>query len=205
MGPGTGTAWQHDVRWQPDRTLTIFDNGSIPKVHSQSRIIRERIDWAHRKVTVLSRYVGGISAGSQGNAEVLPNGNSFIGWGEEPFMTEFAPTGQVLFSARFPAPGQSYRAYRFPWSATPVSRPAIAVKAGAGAAATVYASWNGATAVSSWRVIAGESAAALAPVAETPSSGFETAVAVTTGAAAFAVQALGAEGQVLGTSPVVPR
>ncbi len=205
MGPGTGTAWQHDVRWQPDRTLTIFDNGSVPKVHSQSRIIRERIDWPHRKVTVLSRYVGGISAGSQGNAQVLPNGNSFIGWGEEPFMTEFAPTGQVLFSARFPAPGQSYRAYRFPWSATPASRPAIAVKPGAGAAATVYASWNGATAVSAWRVIAGEGAAALAPVAETPSTGFETAVPVTTGAAAFAVQALGAEGQVLGTSPVVPR
>jgi len=28
MGPGTGTAWQHDVRWQPDHTLTFFDNGA---------------------------------------------------------------------------------------------------------------------------------------------------------------------------------
>ncbi len=114
MGPGTGTAWQHDVRWQPDRTLTIFDNGSVPKVHSQSRIIRERIDWAHRKVTLVSRYIGGISAGSQGNDQVLPNGNSFIGWGEEPFMTEFAPTGQVLFSARFPRPGPVIPCLPFP-------------------------------------------------------------------------------------------
>ena len=45
MGSGTGTAWQHDVRWQPDGTLTIFDDGATPKEHSQSRAIRERIDW----------------------------------------------------------------------------------------------------------------------------------------------------------------
>ena len=31
MGPGTGTAYQHDVRWQPDQTLTIFDNGAVPE------------------------------------------------------------------------------------------------------------------------------------------------------------------------------
>ncbi len=44
MGPGTGTAWQHDARWLPDHTLTIFDNGATPKAHSQSRAIHERID-----------------------------------------------------------------------------------------------------------------------------------------------------------------
>jgi len=205
MGPGTGTAYQHDVRWQPDRTLTIFDNGSVPKVHSQSRILRERIDWAHRSVSLVGRFVGGISSGSQGNAQVQANGNTFVGWGEEPYMTEFGPAGQTLFSARFPSPGQSYRAYRFPWSATPASRPAIAVKAGAGSSATVYASWNGATGVSAWRVLAGASSSSLAPVAQAPWSGFETAVPVGTAAGFFAVQALGGEGQVLGTSPVVPR
>ena len=205
MGPGTGTAYQHDVRWQPDRTLTIFDNGSVPKVHSQSRILRERIDWAHRSVSLVGRFVGGISSGSQGNAQVQANGNTFVGWGEEPYMTEFGPAGQTLFSARFPSPGQSYRAYRFPWSATPASRPAIAVTAGAGSSATVYASWNGATAVSAWRVLAGASSSSLAPVAQAAWSGFETAVPVGASAGYFAVQALGSEGQVLGTSPVVPR
>ncbi|MCW3032491.1 MAG: hypothetical protein JWM60_836 [Solirubrobacterales bacterium] len=205
MGPGTGTAWQHDVRWQPDRTLTIFDNGAVPKVHSESRIIRERIDWAHRKVTLVSRYVDHLLAGSQGNAQVLPNGNSFVGWGEEPFLTEFSPAGQILFSARFPSPGQSYRAFRFPWSATPASRPAIVVKPGAGAAATVYASWNGATDISAWRVLAGTTPATLTTVAEVPYSGFETAVPDSTGAANFAVQALGASGEVRATSAVVAR
>lgn len=205
MGPGTGTAYQHDVRWQPDRTLTIFDNGSVPKVHSQSRILRERIDWAHRSVSLVGRFVGGISSGSQGNAQVQANGNTFVGWGEEPYMTEFGPAGQTLFSARFPSPGQSYRAYRFPWSATPASRPAIAVNAGAGSSATVYASWNGATAVSAWRVLAGASGSSLAPVAQAAWSGFETAIPVSVTAGSFAVQALGPDGSVIGTSPTVPR
>jgi hypothetical protein len=205
MGPGTGTAWQHDVRWQPDRTLTMFDNGSVPKEHTESRLLREKIDWAHRKVTLVGRYAGHILSGSQGNDQVLPNGDSFVGWGEEPFMTEFAASGAVLFSARFPAPGQSYRAYRFPWSATPSTRPALAVKAGAGAAVTVYASWNGATSVTAWRVLAGPSASTLTAVAQVPSGGFETAIPLTSSEAAFAVQALGAEGQVLASSVAAPR
>ena len=203
MGPGTGTAYQHDVRWQPDRTLTIFDNGAVPKVHSQSRILRERIDWAHRSVSLVGRLIGGISSGSQGNAEVMANGSTFVGWGEEPFMTEFGPSGQVLFSASFPAPGQSYRAYRFPWSATPASRPSIAVTRTSPSAATVYASWNGATSVAAWRVLAGASASQLAPAAQGAWTNFETAVPVTAGTAYFEVQALGAEGQVLGTSGAV--
>ena len=203
MGPGTGTAYQHDVRWQPDRTLTIFDNGAVPKVHSQSRILREQIDWAHRSVSLVGRLIGGISSGSQGNAEVMANGSTFVGWGEEPFMTEFGPSGQVLFSASFPSPGQSYRAYRFPWSATPASRPSIAVTRASAGAATVYASWNGATSVSAWRVLSGPSASSLGPVAQAAWTNFETAVPVAAGTAYFEVQALGAEGQVLGASGAV--
>jgi hypothetical protein len=205
MGAGTGTAYQHDVRWQPDRTLTIFDNGAVPKVHSESRVIRERIDWVHKSVSLVSRYSGRIVSGSQGNDEVLPNGDSFVGWGEEPYMTEFSPTGQILFSARFPQPGQSYRAYRFPWSATPASRPVIAVKSASATSATVYASWNGATGVSSWQVLGGASATSLAPVASAAANGFETAIGVTGGFAYLAVQALGPGGQVLSTSPAAKR
>jgi Arylsulfotransferase (ASST) len=205
MGPGTGTAWQHDVRWQPDRTLTIFDNGAVPKVHSESRVIREKIDWAHRSVSLVSRLSGKILSGSQGNGQVLPNGNTFVGWGEEPFLTEFSPTGAILFSARFPAPGQSYRAFRFPWSATPASRPSIAVTAGAAGAVTVYASWNGATAVSNWQVLGGTSSSTLAPLTTVPSGGFETPISIPSAPAVLAVQALGPTGQALGGSAVIPK
>jgi hypothetical protein len=206
MGPGTGTAWQHDVRWQTDHTLTVFDNGATPKVHSQSRVIRERIDWAHRTVKLLTRNVHtpAVLSGSQGDDQLLPNGDSFVGWGEEPYLTEFSPTGQILFDAHLAAPGQSYRAYRFPWSASPASPPAIALKSSGADAVTVYASWNGATGVSAWTLLAGSSSTALRPIATSARTGFETTIAVRSRETWFAVQARGPGGQLLATSAPAP-
>ena len=203
MGPGTGTAYQHDVRWQPDHTLTIFDNGAVPKAHSQTRVIREAIDWPHKRVTLVSRYVHtpGMLAGSQGNDQVQADGNSFVGWGELPYFTEFGPTGQTLLDGHIPAPGQSYRTFRFPWNATPATPPSVAVSA-KNSTATIYASWNGATEVSSWRVISGPHQTGLVPIASSPVTGFETAITVHSSNAYFAVQAIGASGQVLGSSVV---
>ena len=66
----------------------------------------------------------------------------------------------------------------------------------------VYASWNGATAVTSWQLLTGPSASRLTPVSTTPNSGFETTIPAR--AAPFLqVRALGASGRVLGTSRVV--
>jgi Arylsulfotransferase (ASST) len=202
MGPGTGTAWQHDARWQPNGTITIFDDGSTPREHSQSRAIRERIDWHTRTVELVGRYVHtpAVLSGSQGNDQVLSDGDSFVGWGEEPYVSEFSPSGRVLFSARLPPTGESYRAYRFAWSGQPTTPPAIAVKQTGADAQTVYASWNGATDVSEWRVLGGPSASALSPLATAPRDGFETAIPVAGQDDWFAVQALGQGGQVLATS-----
>lgn len=206
MGSGTGTAYQHDARWQPDHTITIFDNGAVPKAHAYSRTIHERIDFKHRTVKLLSRDVRtpAILSGSQGNNQVLANGDSFVGWGEAPYFTEFNAAGQAVFDAHLPYPAQVYRSYRFEWNAVPAAVPSIAVKVAA-AATTVYASWNGATGVGSWRVLAGATPATLATVAEVPSGGFETAVTVPSAAPVFAVQALGAAGEVLGGSHAISR
>jgi hypothetical protein len=64
----------------------------------------------------------------------------------------------------------------------------------------VYASWNGATQVRSWRVLGGTSAGAQAAVASAAKSGFETAIPVARGYSTFRVQALDAHGRTLGTS-----
>jgi hypothetical protein len=103
------------------------------------------------------------------------------------------------------APGESYRAYRFPWSATPAHAPALAAAAGSGASTVAYASWNGATAVTGWRVFAGPSPKSLAAVGQFSRAGFETEMTVGTTQPYIAVQALGAEGQVLGSSVAVKR
>ncbi len=94
---------------------------------------------------------------------------------------------------------QSYRAYRFQWWGQPLTPPYIAVTATSGGD-VVYASWNGATDVAAWRVLAGPSAAALQPVAQVPKTQFEAAVPVSAAGPYFAVQALDQNGNVLSTS-----
>ena len=66
----------------------------------------------------------------------------------------------------------------------------------------VYASWNGATNVTSWEVLAGETPTSLTKVATAPWSNFETKIPVTSSDTMFEVKALNKEGAVLSTSEV---
>jgi arylsulfotransferase ASST len=202
MGPGTRTAWQHDARRQPDGTITIFDNGADPKVHDQSRAIVVKLDEDEMTATLLREYThpDRLLAGSQGNMQVLSNFNVFVGWGSEPVLSEFNSGGELLFSADFPTESESYRAFRFPWSGRPQDEPAIAAETGPEDEVTVYASWNGATEVATWQVLAGPGPERLEAVASAPRKGFETAITLNTTEPYVRVQAKTASGKVLGTS-----
>jgi hypothetical protein len=206
LGAGAATAYQHDATLLANGTISVFDNGGVPKVHPQSRGIIIAVNTQAGTDTLVAQYVHptALAAGSQGNFQTLANGDAFLGWGALPYFSEFSPSGQLLFDAHLPAKNQSYRGYRFSWTGTPPSAPSIAASAsGATATATVYASWNGATNVTSWRVLAGASASTLAPAAAATRTGFETAI-TTPGAAPYvAVQALDATGAVLGTSKTI--
>ena len=70
-------------------------------------------------------------------------------------------------------------------------------------ATMLYASWNGATLLASWRVLAGASPTQLAPVATAARAGFETAIATPGAAPYVAVQALDATGAVLSNSATI--
>jgi hypothetical protein len=205
IGRGAGVAWQHDAREQPDGTITFFDNGATPVVHSQSRAIAVRLDPKQRTATLVREQAHPgkpLIAGSQGNVQALPGGAWTVGWGESPYLSEFAADGQLVFDAHLPASYESYRVYRLAWSGRPAQAPALAVvRAASGARATVYASWNGATEVASWRVLAGPSPARLTAVASAPRRGFETAIAVGSLPGGYVqVQALDAAGAVIGAS-----
>jgi hypothetical protein len=67
----------------------------------------------------------------------------------------------------------------------------------------VHASWNGATGVSSWRVLGGARSGSLTPLATIPSSGFESSTTLPKKYAYVAVQALDSSGQELGVSQTV--
>jgi hypothetical protein len=207
MGRGTAFAFQHDVRVRSDdgTVLTVFDDGAgPPTVHSQSRAITLRLDHRRRTATLMrqSAHSPGLLANYEGNTQLLDGGDQFVGWGQQPYFTEFDPSGHVVFDGRFVDANSSYRVYRYSWVGTPQTPPSITAST-AGGRTVVYASWNGATEVSRWQVLAGPTRSSLRLVASERRTGFETAVSVKgTGYHAFAVRALNAAGQALGTSPI---
>jgi Arylsulfotransferase (ASST) len=202
---GAATAYQHDATVRPNGTISVFDNGGVPKVHAQSRGLVLAVNTQAKTDSVVAEYdhpSPPLAAGSQGDIQTLENGDVFIGWGAEPYFSEFSAGGQLLFDAHMHGTYQSYRSFRFQWTGAPSEPPAIAaVKTGSQLA--VYASWNGDTRTAGWQVLAGPSATQLTPVASAARSGFETAIATPLAEGYVAVQALGAGGEVLGTSRTI--
>ncbi len=207
MGPGTQFEWQHDAHMQPDGTITIFDNGSGlgPQHQSQSRALRIRLNFKTMRATLVKQFAHGpaVLSPNEGSVQVLRDGDTFVGWGGDPDFSEFGSRGRQRFGLSFPTPMQSYRAYRFPWWGQPLTPPNVAVNA-TSSGDVVYATWDGATDVAAWRVLAGPSATALQPVAQAPKTQFETAIPVSGVGPDFAVQAIGQDGSVLSTSSVTP-
>jgi len=207
MGPGAATAWQHDARMHSDGSITMFDNGSSPRVHYQSRGVRIAIDTARHTARLLASYPhpgGALLADSQGDTQQLASGNVIVGWGAIPSVSETGPSGSLLLDAHLPAGSSSYRAFRFPWSGHPLTQPAVSARVLAtGDSTAVFASWNGASSVASWRVLAGQSPNALIATATMPDSGFESSVTFPDAYAYVAVQALGPAGEVLAGSATV--
>lgn len=180
MGPGTHFYWQHDVRAHAGGLLTVFDNAAAPAEEPQSRALVLRLSGrratlvradVHKPERVLSHFMG--------NAQLLSNGHMFVGWGGSPFVTEFDAKAAIVFDAHLPRGGESYRAFRFPWTARPHDSPRLVAG---------YASWNGATEVASWRV---EGSGQIVP-----RTGFETRLPSN----ARSVAALDAAGATLGRS-----
>jgi hypothetical protein len=213
MGSGTLTYWQHDARLMPDGEITIFDDGSNPAHEKQSRAVRIALDQGNHSARLVKAFTHGeapLLAASQGNAQTLANSNTVVGYGGAPYVSEYAPDGSLRFDAHFPLDQVFYRAYRFPWSGTPMTPPAVLANLNNTAEETIVRmSWNGATDVASWRVLAGARADALQARATVPASGFETqAILPATyrgdkGNGFVAVHALDSAGHVLGTSHTV--
>jgi hypothetical protein len=203
MGPEARFAWQHDVRRQPDGTITMFDNGAAPPVHKLTRILVLRLDMANMRATLVRSYhhPKRLLSPFEGNAQFLPDGHIFIGWGGWPYVSELGKDGRMLFDAYFghgKPPGKdadTYRAYRFVWHGHPTDVPATAIANG-----KVYVSWNGATEVKRWRLMSGDKSDALTAGSTVAKNGFETGIPLPAKGKYVAVQALDANGKVLAIS-----
>jgi hypothetical protein len=127
----------------------------------------------------------------------LSNGDDFVGFGAFPDFTEYSPTGQVLLDGRLSVDNASYRTFRFPWSGGPAEAPR-AVAARAGSSVKVSASWNGATGVAAWQLLAGPDV-----VATARATGFETSITAPVPGGSVTMRALDGSGAVLATSAPV--
>ncbi len=208
MGPGTRMAWQHDARMLPDGRVSFFDDGSNPPIHHQSRGVRIALNLKSHAARLVSAYTHAdpqLLAASQGNMQTLPDGNAVVGYGGVPAISEYAAGGALLFDAHLPFDMSFYRAFRFPWAGRPLSPPAVlAGLNNTGEETIVHASWNGATEVASWRVLAsGPSGGALTARATIPDDGFESSTTLPRKYARVAVQALDSAGLPIGTSRTV--
>lgn len=211
FGPNTSFQWQHDVTMADDSTVTLFDDnccqisgaGTYLAPNGPSRALTLRLNLADHTVSLGGQYQhpGGQSAAYMGSAQALANGNMFVGWGNQPYFSEFSKSGKLLLDATLPGSNVSYRVNQLSqWNGLPLTPPSAAATS-AGGKTVVYASWNGATGVRSWRVLGGPDSGHLSTLTTVAKSGFETAIPVGSGSV-FKVQALDAQGNVIGTSAV---
>jgi EmrB/QacA subfamily drug resistance transporter len=214
---GAAFQWQHDVVLQSgsptqgQTVITLFDDhccqltggGTYVTPTGPSRGLVVKLDQPTHTVSLVAQYgqLRGDNSDYMGDTQPLANGNVFVGWGSQPYLSEYSHSGKLLLDGYFPGSDLSYRAELEPWVGMPLTRPSGAARV-SGGRATVYASWNGATKLTAWRVLAGPAAGSLTAVANAPRSGFETAIRVTGSYRSYEVEALGSGGQVLGTSKV---
>ncbi|HET9059075.1 MAG TPA: arylsulfotransferase family protein [Acidimicrobiales bacterium] len=217
MGQGAHFYWQHDAEPHAGNsgpasvtasaafTMTVFDDGASPSEENQSRGLVLDIDPANHRASLRRALLhpAGFLAANQGNVQLLADGRAFVGWGNQPYFSEFSAQGHLTLDGVMPLGYHSYRAYTADWKGTPSEPPAIAVRDNPAGGVVVYASWNGSTATSTWRVLAGEHPGHLGPVGAEESAGFETEIAVNSAGPFYQAVAVGASGQVLARSPAV--
>jgi hypothetical protein len=200
--------FQHDARRAGNGVISLFDNSAGPPIlRKQSRAIKLAVDERRKTVRLIEQYQhpAKILAPNQGSARVQPNGNVFVGWGQAPVFSEYTAGGRLIFNGRLTRGKGNYRAIRAPWIGRPATAPDVAAQVREDRIA-VWASWNGATEVARWEVLAGATADALQPVGSARRAGFETALSAPAGQAFVAVRALDTGGNVLGTSRAIePR
>jgi hypothetical protein len=218
LGRNAQFEWQHDIQLHPQGVVSLFDdhccaitgvvNGiaQFAPASGPARGLVLRLDMKRHTAALGAQYVraANFDVAFSGNTQLLPNGNVLVGWGSRPYFSEYSQSGRLLFDGVFPSPNNNYRSFVRQWVGRPYFPPTGAARRHNGKA-TVYASWDGATEVQAWRVLAGSNAQHLTSVALGPKTGFETAIGLGRGYSRYRVQALDAKGHVLGTSAVFPK
>jgi hypothetical protein len=168
-------AYQHHARWvDPEeaglpnephiRYISLFDNEGygdhlhqIPGYRNYSRGTIIKLDHESLSVSLVQEYLlphPEKTSDSQGNLQVLPNGNILIGWGANPVITEHLFTGKPIFHAVInDKEYASYRAFKGPFEGNPKEPPAlVSIYDSNKNVTTIHISWNGSTKTKAWNI-----------------------------------------------------
>lgn len=164
-------SFQHDARFISDNethtVISLFDNGSNGFNQTQSHSTGQIISLDHRTkvasclLNLDPPFVDGHAhiSKSQGNFQLLPNGNKIMGWGNDAFWTEYGPDNEIVFYGNLGWSNvMNYRVHKFDnWVGLPLTKPALWAYSKEGDEMMMYVSWNGATEVKSWRFYGSDS------------------------------------------------
>jgi outer membrane protein assembly factor BamB len=202
LDPAARFYWQHHARALGSNTITLFDNAV--RKERQSRGLVLSLNTAKKHVSLEHAYVhpAGLDSTALGSVELQPDGRVFVGWGDQPYFSEFAPDGTLLLDGQLPIGIGSYRAFVRDWVGHPTGQPKILARANPAGGFVVYASWNGATEIDQWTILAGTNRTSLAPVGSQEWTGLETAIVVNSTGPYFAAVALDKNGNELGRSAI---
>ena len=188
------------------------------------------------KLVTEYRAPSNITAIREGSMQLIPesNGNVLLGWGNEPAFTEYTANGTIVWDVRFGPLGldrdtaDNYRALKVNWTGVPTWKPKIAagptnvslllplakpLHSGVNGSAppaqdSAYFSWNGATDVAKWIILASSDNSSAVNATtdiwqEVQKSGFESNVFVGEAARYIRAVAVAGNASVLGVTDVL--
>ena len=190
--------FQHDARHVATHgseiIISMHDNANSPLTEPDPTTPTSglviKLDLATKTAVLVERFLNHknpLYATAQGSYQSLSDGHVLVGHGFVPEIEEFGPDGEIVATSQFGfvADGQpvplggtlSYRAFKSAWTGCPVGPPSIATQRH-GNEVVVAMSWNGATDIASWKVLAGEAPSNLRLVKSVPKHGFETTTSI---------------------------
>ncbi|KAJ7458572.1 ASST-domain-containing protein [Mycena latifolia] len=217
--------FQHHARWRAGETeISVFDDGAAV-LASTVFIVDEpiasgkylKIDQSAMTVSLVTRFLPtppvntAISNASFAEGSIEPYGNTIVvNYGNNPWVQVYdASSTRLLFSATV-GPNNaslwlgginSYRAFQtstHQFTGHPTQPPSVAVAGG-----EVYVSWSGATHVAAYELLTGTSTKDVSrKVCKVAKAGFETQISASGSSTYIVVEALAANGTVLGKSAV---
>ena len=112
--------WQHHARQNGTSGLTVFDNAG-PNKERQSRGLSLTVDTSAMRVDLAQAYIhpARFLSNTLGSVQVLGDGRVFVGWGDQPYFSEFAPDGTLLLNGQLPVGVRSYRTFAADWVGQP--------------------------------------------------------------------------------------